>query len=74
MAFAARLTAASTTSAGAPLSAWKAAAWRRRSATHTFKTDDGEIALKCPTEIAITTAAKSSPSDPVCPARALQRT
>jgi predicted component of type VI protein secretion system len=22
--------------------------------THTFKTDDGEIALKCPTEIAIT--------------------
>ena len=31
--------------------------------THTFKTDDGEIALKCPTEIAITDRREKELSD-----------
>ena len=37
-----------------PSGALKAAGWSAVLPVHTFKTDDGDVALKCPTEIAIT--------------------
>ena len=62
-AFGTRLTERSPSTAGAPRSAAsKAAAWSR-AAVHTFKTDEGDIAMKCPTEIAITDRREKELSD-----------
>ncbi len=45
----------SRATAGAPLSAgWKAAGWWRACPSHVFKTEEGDVALKCPTETIIT--------------------
>ncbi len=56
--------APSPSTAGArPSAAWRAAAWSRACPSHTFKTDEGDVALKCPTEIAITDRREKELSD-----------